>query len=68
MRRDVYRNGEGTPGRRDHPDRDEKARKVTEAARRMWLRQNKGGRQEEVVKAEVANLNFDTDMCDIIMG
>lgn len=55
-------NGEGTPGRRDHPDRDEKARKVREAARRVWLRQNKGGRQEEVVKAADATLNFDTDL------
>lgn len=62
MRRDVYRNGEGTPGRRDHPDRDERARKVREAARRVWLRQNKEGRQEEVVKVADATLNFDTDL------
>lgn len=50
MRRDVYRNGESTPGGRDHQDKDEKARKVTEAARRVWLRQirqNTGGRPEE---------------------
>lgn len=73
MRRDIYRNGESTPGRRDHQDKGEKVGKVTEAARRVWLRQNRGGRQEEGVtgagrEGHGCDLKFDTSVCDIIVG